>query len=474
VKAEEMRDLGEAKAYVAHGLLMARAAPLSPGWVKLTLDAALALTASGDPLPPPGFLADLAHVLGGETSSGPARDLPPVPGWPAAAARRYEDFVLGKLHSDGTIERAADAIKTYAPGERARGVAFVARQLRHRTRTDGVHLPPAVIRQLLAAPAEETLRLARESLPESGMHPLLPPHVEALVAGVRHTPDLLGPDDLTALDQRMALADFGQFVAHRQILRTAAALEAELPTRPPPPRPGRTEVPTRVLDDDIYPVGGYSSIGTKGTIESLLHSQLAYLEDGPGPDLFAVKFVRDELFYYTRDENQFRRRRRAFAIRLDPSLVSARVKDPDAPVQRVVFAVAATLVVVRKLLEWLTTDALRIELVVPTAEATNPLADETELLAILLRDAIERGAVAVSALPPDDAPARFEALARTHQFHSLTLTADATPAGDSAAALRVSARPAFTDTDGTTQTWPDADATTAWAGAVRAVLEEWV
>jgi hypothetical protein len=473
VNAVELRDLGEAKAYVAHGLVMARAATLTPGLWKLSLETALALAGAGDPLPPPGFLADLCHALLGEATSGPARDLPAVPGWPADAVRRYEDFVLGKLTSDPSIERASDALKTYAAGERARGVAFVARQVRERTRIDGVNLPPAVIRQLLAAPAADGPRLAKESLAESGPHPLLIPHAEALVAAVRRTPDLLGPDEVAALDQRMALADFGQLVAYRQILRTAAALEAELPNRPPPPRPGRTEVPTRVLDDDVYPVGGYSSIGTKGTIESLLHSQLAYLEDGPGPDLFAVKFVRDELFYYTRDENQFRRRRRAFAIRLDPSLVESRVKDPDAPVQRVVFAVAATLVVVRKLLEWLTADALRIDLVVPTTDPKNPLAHESDLLTTLLRDAIEREAVAVSASPPAELAARFETLARTHQFHSLLVTANEPPA-DAVPALRVAARPAFTDSDATKQSWPVADATTAWAGAVRAVLEEWV
>ena len=57
-------------------------------------------------------------------------------------------------------------------------------------------------------------------------------------------------------------------------------------------------MPTRVLDEDQYPVGGYTSISTRGSIESLLHSQLAYMEP-ESPDLFDMKFVRDELFYYS-------------------------------------------------------------------------------------------------------------------------------------------------------------------------------
>src|SRR5262249_57603158 len=116
-------------------------------------------------------------------------------------------------------------------------------------------------------------------------------------------------------------------------------LSGPVPHQKVKPLAGRQEVPTRVLDEDTYPVGGYSSISTKGTIESLLHSQLAYMEEAR-PDLFDIKFVRDELFYYARDENQFLRRRRAFAFVLAPDLAQARFKDPEPPGQRLVLALA--------------------------------------------------------------------------------------------------------------------------------------
>ena len=89
------------------------------------------------------------------------------------------------------------------------------------------------------------------------------------------------------------------------------------------PLAGRREVPTRVLDEDTYPVGGFTSLSTKGTVESLLQSQLAYMEREPElrPDLFDVKYVRDELYYYSRDENQFLRRRRTFVFCLVSLLV---------------------------------------------------------------------------------------------------------------------------------------------------------
>ena len=99
------------------------------------------------------------------------------------------------------------------------------------------------------------------------------------------------------------------------MVRTARALEADLPRQAPRQRARRFEVPTRFLEEDTYPVGGFSSLSTRGTIESLLHSQLAYMEPDERPDLFDIKFVRDELLYYARDENNFLRRRRTFVRR---------------------------------------------------------------------------------------------------------------------------------------------------------------
>ena len=49
-----------------------------------------------------------------------------------------------------------------------------------------------------------------------------------------------------------------------------------------------------------------------------------------------MKFLRDELLYYSRDENQFLRRRRTFVFALFPDLVDARFKDagPAVPADR--------------------------------------------------------------------------------------------------------------------------------------------
>src|SRR5205823_679693 len=135
-----------------------------------------------------------------------------------------------------------------------------------------------------------------------------------------------------------------------QVLQAATYLEAALPARRPRQGPHRHDVPTRLLDESTYPVGGFASLSTRGSMESLLQSQLAYMEkidvidpltlpspppgggEGNGyslalseeegrvraPDLFDAKYLRDELLYYSRDENEFLRRRRTFAFMLYP------------------------------------------------------------------------------------------------------------------------------------------------------------
>jgi hypothetical protein len=163
------------------------------------------------------------------------------------------------------------------------------------------------------------------------------------------------------------------------------------------PLSGRREVPTRVLDEDTYPVGGFSSLSTKGSVESLLHSQLAYMERDPDlrPDLFDVKFLRDELYYYSRDENQFLRRRRVFLFCLYPDLVRSRFKDPDLPVQRIIMVLGVLLTAVRKLSEWLSTDALKFEFLLIQEKDTKPLAQEGALLEMLFREQIENKTVEI-------------------------------------------------------------------------------
>src|SRR5439155_26923158 len=108
-------------------------------------------------------------------------------------------------------------------------------------------------------------------------------------------------------------------------------------------------------------------LSNRGSIESMLFSQLAYMETDPAlqPDLFDTLFLMDELLYYSRDENQFLRRRRTFVLALSPDLVETRFKDFELPYQRGVMLLGLLYVTVRKLTEWLSTDALNFQVLSP-------------------------------------------------------------------------------------------------------------
>jgi hypothetical protein len=425
----ELRDLDEARVLLAQGLCLQRVRAPAPATVRPVLRWALEVAAAGQPLPPVGFIADLGHAaIGVDWEAKSGREAVHIPGLPPGFTRTYEDHVLGKLYADWTFARAGDALRSYQgehqERDQARGLAFLLNQFRARADFAGVGLSPGVIKALLEAPPQEVLQEGWDSLSREGLHPLLQELYQSLLAAVRHSAEVLGPEDVFELEHRTALAEFGERVALRQVLQAAARLEATLPARRIRPLDGRQEVPTRVLDEDTYPVGGFSSLSTRGTVESLLHSQLAFMEKQDRPDLFDVRFLRDELLYYARDENQFLRRRRSFVIALFPDLLHTRVKDPALPYQRGILLLALMLVVVRRLSEWLSTDALLFEFVfLRETDEEEPLARERELLQMLFREQIETGTVVLrSDVPAGALAAECAERARRTLCHCLTLS----------------------------------------------------
>jgi hypothetical protein len=393
-----LRDPELAQRYLLQGLWLQRAIAPTAATVKPALEWALEIAGGGQPLPPVGFVADLGHAaFGADREVRAPRDLATIPGLPPGLARTYEDHVLGKVYADWTFERASDALRRYQGRDRVRGLAYVVKQMRERAGFGGAELSPGIVRTLSEGPAEELLRRGWDELSSHGPMPLLIQLYEGLIAAARRTAEVLAPEDVIALEQRTALADMGQYVAHRQVLQIAARLEMSLPRHKVHPLAGRREVPTRVLDEDTYPVGGFASLSTRGSIESLLQSQLAFMEQDRRlePDLFDVKYVRDELYYYSRDENQFLRRRRTFLFVLFPDLVNARFKDAELPAQHIVLLLALLLCAVRKLSEWLGDDALLFEFLFVREGDARPLAHEANLLEMLFREQIENGSVKV-------------------------------------------------------------------------------
>jgi hypothetical protein len=235
-----------------------------------------------------------------------------------------------------------------------------------------------------------------------------------------------------------------------------------------------------VLDEDTYPVGGFASISTRGTIESLLHSQLAFMEPptAPRPDLFDIKFVRDELLYYSRDENQFLRRRRTFVIALLPTLALARFKDVDLPTQRIVLTLGLLVAAVHKLTDWLSADALTFDFLFIADGEIQPLAQEQALLAMLLREPIAGGAVRITRVADIAEMGRVAAeRARRSRCHALFVgSADAELPAETADVARLvvgGPRPRLIVADSEMPAQQD-DALAAWQATLERLLEQWL
>jgi hypothetical protein len=423
----ELRDLAEASRYLLEGLWLQRAAVPTAATVRPALEWALEIASSGNPLPPTGFVADVGHAIfspGGAVRQ--ATDASTSVGLPAGLARTYEDHVLGKLYADFHFERAGDALRRYQGRDRIRGLAFVVNQFRERANFPGVFLSPAVIRGFLELPPDEVLARGWETLGRNGLFPLLPELYHDLIAASRRIAEVLGPEDIFELEHGTALLELGQRVALRQVLQTTDRLEAALPAHHVRAPAGRHAVPTRILDEDTYPVGGYSSVSNRGSIESLLHSQLAYMEaSDERPDMFDIKFLRDELLYYSRDENQFLRRRRAFIFGLSADLVRTRFKDAELPVQRIVLLLSLTVAVVRKISEWLSTDALVFTFTFLDGGDSTILADEQGLLGLILREPISNGTVRLERRrSPEELTEECRRQARRSLCHCLLLGID--------------------------------------------------
>ncbi len=477
----ELRNLEEARCYLLQGLWWQRAQP-SISNIQTALKWYLEMASAGQPLPPIGFVADVGQaVFGSDWDLRANRNSQALFILPVNLISTYEDHVLGKIYADWTFARACDALRQYQDKEQARGLAYLMNQFRERAKFPGVEFSPGIIKNALDASPEEVLTQSWELLRQEGPMPLLAEMYQALIASARRTAEILGPEDIFELEHKTALADLGNSVARRQIVRAATVMEASLGKHKLKPLVGRQEVPTRILDEDTYPVGGYTSISTRGSIESMLYSQLAFIDPDPSqrPDLFDIKYLRDELYYYSRDENQLLRRRRTFVVALHADLVETRFKDADLPYQRGVLLLALLTALVTKLTEWLSTDALHFRfLFLGPAEEPLILDDEHELLQTLLRETIANKTVSLERLTTAELPQACAGWARTSMVHCLNVSTVPVPfeAQDTVVTLlRVDkARPAIGDVYTEMETPEGDDASESWNATLHNIIRRWI
>lgn len=428
---QELRDPDSVRAYLLTSLWLQRVLEPRSENVATILGWAHAWTSEGDPLPPLGLVADIAHLaLGLDAGEDTSRrgEWSTRLGIDPGLIRSYDDSVLGKLYADWSFQRAADALGRYQGDDRTKALVYLLRRIQDRAKLPGVVINPAEIKSLAQQPAAQLLAEGWETIENHGVHTLVADMYPEVTVRLRNTTDLVGAEDLFELEHRTALSGFGQRLALRQVLQAAERLTQALPDHRPRPATRRYELPTQVFDEDAYPVGGYTSISTRGSIESLLHSQLAYMETDERPDLFDIKFLRDELYYYSRDENQFLRRRLVYVIAMGVDLTEARVKEIGLPFQRLIMTLAMLVTSVRRLMNWLGDEHLRFEFLVgdavdrsSTRRGKPPLEGEEELLRMIFREHFASGMIGLTRLPQLQWAERVAELSRQASCHVLAI-----------------------------------------------------
>jgi hypothetical protein len=248
----------------------------------------------------------------------------------------------------------------------------------------------AAIRRVLEGSAAELHRKAAEVDPTHAK--TLMTAYASISKNARRTPHLLSLGDVAIAEAAPHLRQSAPRLALRQLAEAHEAIAQGLPAVVTRRRTRAADVATSDHDESTYPMGGFSSMTNSGSLENVVTSELVYSTDGdPSEDPFTIRWAMGELLYYARDESLAHRRRMALWIDLHPTAFSmGRVKDADAPWQRLVHGLAAITLFVERAIESLRSEALSIRIVVPTQTGAH---EERALLALRMREGIARGVV---------------------------------------------------------------------------------
>ncbi len=413
----------QAEGFLAASCAMARPLALKGDRYELSINAVLAALGEKPSLPSLTLAIDLTVLMNGDR----LEPLSPT-GIPTAmkdAMRAYEDHVLARLVADRRWTAITEAFAAAPHDLKAAAVGLLSSQLVSRLeRTgeakalNGPGVSQAVVRRSAQRPAEEVLAQGWAALHEN------PEVVDAMVQGfealaraARRSKELLTDAEVFLLENVAALRGLGPRVTMAQLAEIAQQVEDRLPVRMKT-SVSEGEAPTQLEEESAFPVGGFSSISTVGSLENLVTSELIYMDDpadpkAERPDQFDVRFVEGELLYYARDESVAVRRRRTLVLVFDGSLDSVRVQDEGERTQRIMFALGAGAAMVRRLAAWLESEAVSFDLVFTGAHRRDsPLKEEMNVMGLLLREFRERGQLDLR-----EAASLDDAIATAREFH---------------------------------------------------------
>ncbi len=359
----------------------------------------------------PTFALDVALLLAGERLM-PAQHA--VTGALATALRGYEDHLLARLVSDRRWLPLQEALLAAPVAVRPTAAGLLIDRLCQRLQVPhaGPFSQAAVRRLQTRTPREVADEGFAALVTEPELAPALTASFEALARAARRERTLLSDAEVFLLENVATLEGLGPRVALGQLADAAQAVEERLPSRMKMPSRNEGEAPTALEQESALPVGGWSSLANSGSPESMVTSELIYMEENERPDLFDVRFVEGELLYYARDESVALRKSRTLCVVIDASLDSARLLDEGERHQRLLWALASVTAAVRKLSSWLSHEALSFELVFVRGKGGHALEAEQGVVALLLREWQERGRLTLSTA--DSATAAIERVSDEH------------------------------------------------------------
>ncbi|QGJ70057.1 Hypothetical protein PBC10988_17460 [Planctomycetales bacterium 10988] len=429
----------ELKSFVCQSFSFSRIAPFQESLYQQTLRVAWEMASEGYEVLPLGIIADvcsLASLLSPDAtydtpllfSSFFSEKSTKLDNELQLVLRQYEDYVMGKLYLDASVSEAFRLLIHYRDRDSDRAIAFLFQQWMSRANLGGIEWNPAWLKQLQSLPWDEVHHSMEWVKEDSTFQESLKSHYKEVIEKTRDLGSLFGKEDLFELQHRTAIAGFSQRLALRQILHYSQIFTEHFNELSLKPRPRAAFISTKFHQSESYPTGGYASLSTRGSIESLLYSQLAYMEKEERPDLFDVYYLRNELLYYSRDENLFFRRRIRFYWVFHPSLTETRRKDRELPTQRIILLCAllraAWLLIQRELgKEALALDFIFLE---PnnSIHHTHPLSLEYQLIQQLFQSDLERGDVKLQMLSEESLRRNLTATRKSEVCHPLWLTCE--------------------------------------------------
>lgn len=400
-----------------------------------------------------------------------------LPAGLTTAVRGYEDHLLARLVSDPRWLSLQEAWLAAPLSARPAAAGLLTERLLKKLAVPQTgRFSQAAVRRLGLRPADEVVSDGLQALvTEPELAASLADQLADLARAARRERALLSDAEVFLLENVATLEGLAARVALGQLADAAQAIEERLPSRMKASQPSAGDAPTALEQESALPVGGWSSLSNSGSPESMVTSELIYMEENERPDLFDVRFVEGELLYYARDESVALRKQRTLSVVLDASLDAARFIDAGERHQRLVWALAVVTAAVRKLSSWLSHEALSFELVFVRGKNQHPLQQEEGVVGLLLREWQERGRLSV--MQADSVRAALDRIAEQHGTRADVVVISTAELGGflgsyrKAAAITVGEAPvlAFTSKAGRS-VFETGSAADRWAALTRALL----